>query len=56
MGKIARHLIIQKLIAYTQSFEQFGKDDATHAVDAVDTNSEMSLANHFRINQFKVEH
>ena len=54
VGEVAIGFLVEELEAYTQAFEQLGQDDASHAVDAVDTNGEASLTNDIGINQSKV--
>ena len=53
MGKIAGRLTIEELGLDAQRLQQFGKDDAAHAVDAVDNDTEASLAHSLSVDQFE---
>ena len=55
MGKVARHVAVEELIAYAQSLKQFGQDKTSHAVDAVHTHGEACLANSIGIDQLQVQ-
>ena len=54
VGEVAIGFLVEELEAYAQTFEQLGQDDASHAVDTVDTNGETGLTNHICIDQSKV--
>ena len=56
MSKVAIGLSIEELRLYTQCLQQLGQDDTTDAVDAVDDNTEASLANSLSIDKFECQH
>ena len=55
MGKVTRGFTVEERVGHAQAVKQFGQDNATHAVDRVHTNVEMSIAYSLSINQFQVK-
>ena len=56
MGKVARHVSIEKLIPYAEAFQKFGEYDAAHTIDAVNTDRKAGLPYCIGIDQIQVQY
>ena len=49
MGKLSRAFTVQYLVVYIQCLEKLGQNDATHAVDGVGADTEVTFADSLNV-------
>ena len=56
MGEISRWLVVEHGVFHAQLVEQFGQNNASHAVHRIDNNFKSGLTNGISINQLQCQH
>ena len=56
MGEVASAGAIEYQIVHTEGLEEFGQDDAAHAVDGIHADAELAILDGFEIGELQLEH